>query len=269
MNIFKEFWLFIRSASFLKNCLGIIGYTVGFIVLTTYWLKCYTDHGESLAVPSFVGMSLEEAQNKAKNRGFNLVVNDSTYKPGMPPHIIYEQNPKNGRVKKDRTFYLSITKAVPDVFLLPNIVNGMDDYEKYVERLKDQEINVEIVGRKYHEILQPNTIMEVIYKGDTITDLLRSGIKVRKGETIQVIVSERENTLVEIPDLICKKVDAAKFLISTSNIILGNIVKDNSVVDEDQSFVWKQEPAHLEGKSMRIGEQITIYITAKRPSGCN
>jgi len=269
MNILRELRLFVLSPAFFKNCLGIIGYFFAIIFLTTWWLKCYTDHGESLAVPSFVGMSLEEALSKAKTRGFNLVVSDSAYKPGMPPHIIFDQSPKDGRVKKDRTFYLSITKAVADVFVLPDIVNGMDDYEKYAERLKDQEINVEIIGRQYHEILEPNTIMEVIYRGDTITRLLRKGIKVKKGDAIKVIVSERENTMVEIPNLVCKKTDAAKFLISTSNIILGNVIKDNSVVDEDQSFVWKQEPAHLVGKSMRIGEQMTIYVTAKKPNGCN
>ena len=268
MNIFKELRLFLISPAFFKNCLGIVGYFFAIIMLTTWWLKCYTDHGESLAVPSFVGMSIEEAQSKAKNRGFNLVVSDSVYKPGMSPHIIVDQSPKDGRVKKDRTFYLTITKAVADVFVLPDLVNGMDDYEKYADRLKDQEINVEIVGRRYHEILEPNTIMEVIYRGDTITRSLQKGLKVRKGETVQVVVSERENTMVEIPNLICKKTDAAKFLISTSNIILGNVVRDNSVVDEDQSFVWKQEPAHLPGKSMRIGEQITIYVTAKKPNGC-
>lgn len=220
-------------------------------------------------MPSFVGMSLEEAQSKAKDRGFNLVVSDSIYKPGMAPHVIIDQSPKDGRVKKDRTFYLTITKSVADIFVLPDIINGMDDYEKYADRLKDQDINVEIVGRMYHEILEPNTIMEVIYKGDTITQSLRRGIKVRKGETVQVVVSERENTMVEIPDLLCKKTDAAKFLISTSNIILENVIKDNSVTDEDESFVWKQEPAHLPGKYMRIGEQITIYVTANKPKSCN
>ncbi|MFZ4542653.1 MAG: PASTA domain-containing protein [Saprospiraceae bacterium] len=268
MKIIKELWLFLSSVVFIKNCLGVIAFIFGFIFITTYWLKCYTDHGESLAVPSFIGMSLEEAQIKAKNRGFTLVVSDSTYRPGMPPHVIYEQNPKNGRVKKDRTFYLAITKAIPDIFVLPDINNGMDDFEKYAKRLKDQEINAEIVARKYHEILEPNTILEVIYKGDTITKLLPNGIEVHKGESIQFVVSERENTIMEIPNLICKKVDAAKFIINSSNIILGNIIKDKSVTDEDQAYVWKQEPPYQEGSSIRIGEQITIYITAKVPNGC-
>lgn len=265
----KELWWFISSQIFLKNCAGIIVFFLAVGWLTTYWLKCYTDHGESLEVPNFVGMTLQEAQKRAKNRGFNLVASDSTSKPGFAPFTIYEQNPKpQSRVKEDRTIYLSITKAVMDNVLLPDIAGGNDDFEQYSKKLQLQDIKAEIISRKFDAVLEPNTIIDVIFNGDTITNKLRYGVKVPKGATVLFVVSEKENSVIEVPNLVCKKADAAKFLISTSNLMLGNIVKDNTVINEDDAYVWKQEPAYQAGMTMRIGEQITIYVTAKSPNGC-
>ncbi len=265
----QEAWWFITSGIFLKNCAGIMGFIFAFVWMTTFWLKCYTDHGESLEVPDFIGMTLDEAKKKAKNRGFNLVASDSTSKPGMPAFTIFEQNPKaRSRVKEDRTIYLSITKAVMDNVTLPDIAGGNDDFEQYSKKLETQEVNVEVIARRFDAILEANTIMDVIFDGDTITNNMRYGVKVPKGSTVYFVVSERENSNIQIPDLICNKVEAAKFLISTSNLMVGNVIGDNSVIDPEEAYVWKQEPAYQVGSTLRIGEQITIYITAKKPDGC-
>jgi beta-lactam-binding protein with PASTA domain len=265
----QETWWFLSSGIFMKNCAGVIAFVLAFVWMTSFWLKCYTDHGESLEVPNFVGMTLEEAQKKAKNRSFNLVVSDSVYRSDKPAFTILEQNPKpQWRVKEDRTIYLMVVKAVAENVLLPDIAGGNDDFEQYAKKLDLQQIKAEIVSRKFDPILEPNTIMEVIYDNDTITNRLRYGVKLPKGSTVLFVVSERENSMIEIPDVVCKKVDAAKFLISTSNLNLGNIVKDNSVLDEDDAYVWKQEPTYQAGMTMRIGEQVTIYITGKKPNGC-
>lgn len=269
-KIAREFWWFVSSGIFVKNCAGMLGFFLVFFWIMTYWLKCYTDHGESLSVPDFVGMTLEEAERKVKSRGFTLVASDSTDKPGAIPFTIIEQNPKSGaRVKEDRTIYLTITKAVMSSVALPDIAGGNDDFEQYQKKLQLQDIKAEILGRKYDPILEPNTILDVIYEGDTITNNLRYGVKVPKGSVVYFVVSERENSNIQIPDLVCQKVEAAKFLMVSHNLMLGNIVKDNTVIDVEDAYVWKQEPAYAPNVTMRIGEQITIYVTGKLPSGCS
>jgi D-alanine-D-alanine ligase len=266
----REAWWFMSSGIFLKNCAGVIGFIFVFLWMITFWLKCYTDHGESLEVPDFIGMTLDEAKQKAKNRGLNLVASDSTSKPGVPAFTIYEQNPKaRSRVKEDRTIYLSITKAIMDNVTLPDIAGGNDDFEQYSKKISAQDVKAEIIARKYDAILEANTIIDVIYDGDTITNKLRYGVKVPQGSTIYFVVSERENSNIQIPNLICQKVEGAKFIISTSNLMLGNVVRDNSVTLPEEAYVWKQEPAYQAGATMRIGEQITIYVTGKLPNGCD
>jgi eukaryotic-like serine/threonine-protein kinase len=266
----KEVWWFVSSKIFVKNLTGIIAMYVLFFVVTAYWLRCYTKHGQSITVPSFVDKPFEEAVEEAERKGFTIVVSDSIYKAGKMPHIVLDQNPKaQAQVKEDRTIYLTITKAGAELVPLPDIAGGNDDFEQYQRKLALYDINAEIIGRRFDPVLEPNTIVAVIFDGDTITNKLRYGVKVPKGETVNFIVSERENPNVEIPDLVCKRLDAAKFLISNYNLNIGTIVRDASVVAEDKAYVWKQEPMYQAGQTMRIGEQITLYVTQKLPAGCS
>ena len=60
-----EIYAFFTTPWVLKNCLGIVGAVVGFILLMFWWLRCYTNHGESVQVPSYVGMGIREASSDA------------------------------------------------------------------------------------------------------------------------------------------------------------------------------------------------------------
>ena len=108
----NKIWLAIRQAGFevysfltapfvVRNCLGLIGFFSGLFLLTFWWLKCYTNHGESQEVPNFVGMGYRAASAMAMSSDFDVVVNDSIYVPGKPPGQVLAQNPTPGsRVKE-------------------------------------------------------------------------------------------------------------------------------------------------------------------------
>ncbi len=268
-SIAQEIWWFISSKIFIKNLTGMIAMVAAFMVFISWWLHCYTKHGESVTVPNFVDKPLDDAIDEAERKGFTVVVSDSIYKSGKMPHTVLEQNPAAmAKVKEDRTIYLTVTKSIAENVVLPDIAGGNDDFEQYERKLANNDIKAEIVGRRYDPISEPNTILAVIMDGDTITNQLRYGKKAPKGTILQFVVSERENPNIEIPDLVCKRLDAAKFLISNSNLNIGSIVRDASVVAEDKAYIWKQEPAYQAGVTIRIGQQITLYISQKRPVGC-
>ncbi len=77
----------------------------GILLLTFWWLKCYTNHGESLQVPSYVGMSFREAARKARARDFEVAVSDSIYEPGKPPGEIIAK-PETGKPGERRAHHL-------------------------------------------------------------------------------------------------------------------------------------------------------------------
>ncbi len=126
-----ELYCFFTAPLVVKNCLGMMGFLSGLFLLTFWWLKCYTNHGESLQVPSYVGMSFREAASKARSRDFQVMINDSLYVPGKPPGEVISQNPEpESRVKEDRTIYFTVAKNNPDIIKLPELA-GSDDYDLY------------------------------------------------------------------------------------------------------------------------------------------
>lgn len=275
----QKLWLKIRRAGFelysfftapfvVKNCLGLLGFFAGLFLLTFWWLKCYTNHGESLQIPNYVGMGMQEAGQKARSRGFEVIINDSIYKPGRPPGEVLSQNPvAESRVKEGRTIYFTVTKNNPDIIRMPDLI-GSDDYDLYSRKCSRLGLKPRILARVAHPKLAPNTIVAVLHRGDTITQEIRRGYKVEMGAILDFIVSEQVTLTVEIPDCICQTYDAARFLITSSNLSIGAVVRDASVVDEQTAYVWRQTPKFDPEGVMRVGEQIDLYLTQELPAGC-
>ena len=226
----KESYAFLTSKVFLKNFGALLAVLLVLLMLTSWWMKCYTHHGESLQVQDYIGLNLEEAQQKAKQRTFNLVVSDSLFIVGKPPHEILEQTPPPfSRVKEDRKIYITITKQTPDLVPLPDIIGGNDDYNQYRRNLGRLSINTKVKERRFSNKLEPNTILEVYYEEERITDKLRDGYKVPMGSTLDFIVTERSGGSVKIPQLVCKSFDAANFLMGNYNLNIGSIIADGTV----------------------------------------
>ena len=280
MQIWQKIWLRIRhfgleSYAFLtapfvvRNCLGMLALVTGFLVLSFWWLKCYTHHGESLQVPNYVGMSFREAAKKARARDFAVAISDSTYVPGKAPGEITAQNPApDSRVKEGRTLYFTVTKNNPDIIKLPDLA-GSDDYDLYSRKLSRLGLKPRIAARVPDPRLEPNTIVAVIYRNDTITSKIRrGGFNVEMGATIDFVVSEKVTLNVAIPDCECQTYGAAKFILQTSSLSIGSVIKDGTVTDEQTAYVWRQSPRYEANGTMRVGEQMDLYLTQQKPQKC-
>ena len=188
-----ELYAFFTTPFVLKNCLSMIGMMAGLLMLTFWWLKCYTNHGDSVQVPSYVGMSFREAARKARSRDFGVAVSDSLYVPGKPPGEIVAQDPKTeSRVKEGRTIYFTVTKNNPDIIKLPTLA-GSDDYELYSRKLSRLGLKPRIVARIPDPKLGPNIIIDVVYRGDTITRKINRGMPVEMGATIDFIEKDGQS----------------------------------------------------------------------------
>ncbi len=262
-----EVYAFFTTPFVFKNCLGILSTITIFLVFTFWWLKCYTNHGESVQVPNYVGMGFREAARKARSRDFGVVVSDSLYVPGKPPGEIVSQDPKpESQVKEGRTIYFTVTKNNPDIIKLP-VLAGSDDYELYSRKLSRLGLKPRIMARIPDPKLGPNIIVGVVYRGDTITQKIRYGVSVEMGSTIDFIVSEEVTLTVNIPDCVGQTLDAAKFLIQTSELSVGTVIPDATVsIDDNDAFVYRQSPKYDDTGTMRKGEQIDLYITKNPPN---
>ena len=261
-----EIYCFLTAPLVVKNCLSMLTLGGLLLVFSLWWMKCYTNHGESVEVPNFVGMSYKEAVRAAKSNDFNIAITDSVYIEGKLPGEVIAQSPKNkSLVKEGRTIYLTIVKNSADMVTLPPLA-GSDDFDMYARQCARLNIKTRISGRVQDARLEPNTIVAVIYRADTVTHLLRSGYKIEMGATLDFVVSEAATNDVTTPDVLCLTYDEARFLLSSSGLSIGQVFKDGTVSDPASAIVWKQMP--LSGNLLTTGQPIDIYLTQDTPQGC-
>ena len=267
----KSWWLetrlFVTSLFFLKNFSSIVGAILLVIGLIFLWLKCYTNHGQSVQVQDYTNMTVKEAKAKARNRSFRVEVIDSIWKDGVEPNIVLEQTPEPfSRVKEKRTIYLTVTKNTAEEVLLPTLV-GNYDYFQYQRKLANKGVYTTIKERIFDNKQAENTILYFFHKGDKVTESdLKSGVRIPKGSTLEFVITERGGEMVEIPDFTCKQLSAAEFLIATLDLNIGNIKADVTVTDQSAAYVYNQKPDP--GQTIRVGEQVDLYITQDLPLGC-
>ena len=269
-NTVLDSFLFLTSRLFIKNIIFLALVLVLSGALALGWLNRYTRHGEAIEVHNYIGMTVDAALQLAESKSFRVQVTDSTFIVGTPPNTVIRQNPHpQARVKENRTIYLSVTKSQPESRRLPDLRAGNDDFERFRQKCKNLDVHVVKKGVEFNNILADNTILKVFYNGTDITNQLYSqdGATVNQMDTIEVITSARSAGTISIPDLICRRLDAARFLINSYNLTVGIIYEDETVVDRDKAFVYQQEPP-FPGRA-DVGGMLNLYLTQAPPVFCN
>jgi UDP-N-acetylmuramate--alanine ligase len=262
-----EFRLFVTSMFFLKNFSSMVGATLLIIGLIFVWMKCYTNHDQSVQVQDYTNISIKDATAKARSRSFRVEVIDSIWREGMEPGIVLEQTPKPfSRVKEKRTIYLTVTKSVAEEVLLPTLV-GNYDYSQYKKKLLNKGLNTTVKERVFDNKQAANTILHFYFQGEKITETdVKNGVRIPKGSMLEFVITERGGGIIEVPDFTCMQLSAAEFLIATLSLNIGAIKPDVTVTDQATAYVYNQRPEP--GQSIRVGEQVDLYVTKEPPLGC-
>ena len=153
-------------------------------------LSLGTRHGMRLKVPDFTGLSLNDAEFYASQRGLHLIVNDSLYVPAYPGGMVLEQLPKGGvNVKKGRKIYITINsfaqKKVPMPYVagrsLRQAKNMLEGAGFGIERLE------------YVEDIATNYVLEQYLGEQIVTDSTRISAEKGKGVVLKVGVAPDQN----------------------------------------------------------------------------
>ena len=266
----KEALLFLTSMIFVRNFLAIIAFSALLLFLTFQWMKCYTNHGESLQVHDYIGMDVQDAIRTAKDRSFKVEISDSLYIVGEKSNIVLEQNPAPlSRVKENRTIYLTVTKYNADEKLLPPL-KGNYDFDIYARKLRNRQIKAVVKEKVFDNNQAPNTILHLYYEDKKITEEdISNGVKIPMGSTLEFVVTTQGSNVVETPNLVCLKYTEAKFLIENYRLNVGSLINDQTIVNQENAYVWKQVPRYSPNKKMRMGEFVDLYLTQYKPDDCS
>jgi len=235
------------------------------------WLRFYTNHGQKIEMKDYIGINYKEAAKDAKKHSFELIVKDSVHRVGKPGGLIIAQNPQGGSlVKENRKLYVDITKYNADEYDLTELSKMYGrEYNNKVKELSYLNINTKIKGHR-HDPGTPNHILEVWYDGRMIDGASgrKSGVKIKKGGTLEFVLSKIDGGAVPLPDLVCKQYGQVNFILSIHKLALGGIERAGAITERDKAYIIAQNPPFSEGSTINMGQTIEITIQQEQPESC-
>jgi eukaryotic-like serine/threonine-protein kinase len=231
------------------------------ILLSLGWL---TGHGKASTVPSVTGKSYDEAKKILKKAGFGVDIQDSVYVDTIKPLTVIRQLPDADEiVKSNRTIFLIISRAIPPLVEMPNLIGYSYRNAEMVLRNMDLKIG----DTTFKPDFAKNAILEQNYNGSAIAP----GAKIRKGSTITLVlgdgVGKREFTVPVITGMeYCK----AKKILEENGIVIGAIVTDANVSDTCGAWIYKQNPERFDEEKriqhIRSGQTIDVWLQVDKPA---
>lgn len=241
--------------------IGLVG--IALIIALYIGLKIGTRHGNTIAVPNYLGMSVDDVRAHAKREGLEIVVRDSVFDSDVAGGVVVDQLPKLSTkrtvtVKPGRKIYVTINAYnrrmvdVPYVAkqTLRQALNQLERAGLSVERLNyepnltstDYVVRQSIEGRE----ISPSTAAKVPYAtGVTL------GVTYRRDEQYTVV-----------PRLVGMRLSQAKSTVWDRGLNIKEIVYDATVTDFKQrreAKVYKQSLHPNAG--VQRGSELTLYLS--------
>jgi beta-lactam-binding protein with PASTA domain len=250
----KNYFLgFLISKRFFKN-LGIAVILMMILIFTAIkFLDIYTEHGEEVELPDFKDMTVMQIDSAGYGAGFDFFIIDSVYDESKPGGTVVMQLPHSGTmVKKGRNVYLTVVAMTQELVIMPDLkdltlrqaVNVLESGKLQVGKLK------------YVPSFDKNAVLEQMFEGDTIFP----GDTLVKGSVIDLVVGSGDRTYeIPVPFLIGKTREEAIYSINTASFNLGHEIYLDSIVDEEHSKVYMQDPRWDTKLSYYPGDSIHLW----------
>jgi|GEM_PF-826175 len=257
---------------FLGSKLFIINFILAALALflipyfTLNYLDTYTNHGQKIPVPNFIGTSVKDLESMAENNNIKVVINDSVFSDEFPRGTVIRQDPKPNAedypsfVKPNRKIYVTIVKQAGEYKEIPDLTGDFRVSKKIAK------VRLEMLGFKtaFDSKPSPNDyVLELKHKGK----VLHKGDKVLKGEVITIVHGNGGGGVpVTLQDVVGKTVYDATQILSLSNLQPEVIYEGENITAEDSlNFVIKVQnphPRNLQQGMIKSGSVVTL-IAAK------
>lgn len=227
------------------------------------WLGYYTHHGQKIKLPDYVNEPIGNASKDANERTFEIIVNDSVHIVGKKGGLIQNQNPPGGaEVKEKRKIYVTITKHKADRISLSDMSFYGEDYVQVQAQLKRKSISSNVKSYEFDRLTQ-NSVLEVWHQGALVIGRNKDSkdLVVDKGDTLEFVVSSAQGGSSEVPDLIGRTVEQARFILNRTGLELEiTYLNDLGIDDEERAVIAEQDPQEF--TSLPRGSAIIVKIKA-------
>lgn len=252
-----NFLSFLRSKMFLKNLAIAFGLALGIFIVLFIYLRIFTHHNRSIAVPDLSDLPVADAEILLVARDLRFEIFDSMYVADREPGVIIDQHPAGGKnVKKSRKVYLTINANSPENILMPDLV-GIT--------LREARAKIQIAGLNlgklfYRYNIGKNVVLEQQFK----LKIIGANDTIMRGATIDLVLGKGlSNERSMVPDLLGLTESQAKAKASETLFTIHSAVPDNTVRKKDtlMPFVFRQDPIHHPDVLVPLGKEIIIWMT--------
>lgn len=162
--------------------------TIVLLIIASFVLKLYTQHGKEIEMPDYIGQNGNELLNE-RTADFIFVVRNTIYDKDKPEGTVVEQDPYPGEfVKKHRKVYLTLSSPVPPTVEMPQLAGDIT-LRQAITILEDSGLELDKVI--YTQSENVNLVLEQYYKGRPI----KKGTKLKQGDKITLEVGADINDL--------------------------------------------------------------------------
>lgn len=233
-----------------KVIISVVAVFVLLFLFNSVLMPWYVKHTSTVEVPNVVGMNFLEAKTKLEESGLEVKQGDVKYDESKPIGLILDQNPPSGQeVKKDRRIYVTVCGG-EQLIEVPKLHGKTLRDAKFTLEQRNLEIG-EVVKKFSHELQEDYVLNQVI----------QPGMKVKKSTKVDLIVSNGpEIGNLRIPDLIGKKLEDAKKVISDNKLKIGKI---NYISSKDAAPGQILDQYPKKDKSATENTVVDLFVSKK------
>jgi beta-lactam-binding protein with PASTA domain len=249
---------FLKSKTFKRNALAAIGIFIFLIVLNMFFLRIYTNHGDSVEIPELKGKTSDEVAAILDDLDLRFQIGDSVYSKETAPGTVLDQYPKAGmKVKENRIIFIILCALSQEMIAMPQLTDI-----SYRQAINLIESNGLIAGNiEYQPSEFPNLVLEQKVDGKRIG----VGERIAKGSVVDLVLgSDSNGEASEVPTLFGRNLAEARLTIGEAFLNVGTINWDESITTDEQknkALIWKQTPDPAEIFEVARGTAIDIWLT--------
>jgi len=246
--ISRVFWVQLGLAA----VLGMVGF-----VSLNIGLRGFTRHSERIEVPAVGGLDRTGAVVALEAAGLRPVVIDSLYNAKGQSGAVVEQDPGAGvEVKGTRNVYLTVYRSTPPSERL-EIEEGMD---AGVAR-----ILLDVKGFPFRERYEPTEELAglVLDVRDALGNSLGPDDRMPKGAGLVLVIGERTERQVDLPDFVGLSFLQAMALIEDAELLPGRMRWSALPADGQDTVlavISSQLPEYVPGRRVRAGSEIDFDV---------
>lgn len=248
-----NFLEFVKTRVFLRHFLLSVALTALVITLVLGALKWYTHHGESVVVPSLVGLTPEQIDQLETTSDIEIIVTDSVFDSKLPRGSVVIQDPVAGsKVKRNRKVYLTTVSVMPEKVAMPNLVDLT---------LRQASATLETYGLQLGKVtyvpdIAANAVLAQFYQSKEIDP----DFEILKGSVIDLRVGESfGGGRYKLPFLIGKTRQEALDLLNNNLLTLGEEIYEDDA-DPETARVYSQNPSYSPQRMMNVGQPVSLVF---------